>query len=160
MRHLYDVIFIPDSELAEFKKHGVAKEINELINIGFVVVQTLTQKEKQTAQKIAEAIAQSPLTKDKVVKNHYPEAEAITLMERSQLQAQEILLDELAARAIAKERGIPVTGFAGVLIRANRRGLIGVDAVRDALVSCQQQGTHYSNRFIAEVIKRLKEGVR
>ena len=139
---------------------GAAKELDELINVGFVVVLTLTDDEKETAQEIAEAIALSPLTKDKVVKNHYPEAEAIALMGRTELYAQEILLDELAARAIATERGVPIVGFAGILIRASQRGLLSIEDVRDALISCQQQGTHYSNRFIDQVYRRLKEGVK
>ena len=70
----------------------------------------------------------------------------------------EILLDELAARAIAQERGAPVVGFAGVLIRASWQGLLSAESVRDALVMCQRQGTHYSDRFITEVYRRLKEG--
>ncbi len=160
LRLVYDVIFISESELAEFKKHGAAKEIHELINTGFIVVLTLTDLEKQTAQKIAEAIAQSRLSKDKVAQNHYPEAEAIALMERKELQAQEILLDELAARSIATKRGIPVVGFAGVLIRVCRQGLLSAKDVRDILTLCQQQGTHYSNRFIAQVYRRLKEEVK
>jgi predicted nucleic acid-binding protein len=106
----------------------------------------------------APAIANSPLSKNKDAAHHYSEAEAIALMNRPELSAQEILLDELAARQIAHARGIHVVGFAGILIRACQQRLLVADDVRDALMLCQQQGTHYSDRFITEIYQRLTEG--
>ncbi|MBI3760676.1 MAG: hypothetical protein HY260_02275, partial [Chloroflexi bacterium] len=154
LRQLYDVIFIPDTELAEFEKHGAEGEIRELIDDGFVIVHRLSDTEKQTAREMAEAIASSSLSKDKEAAHHYPEAEAMVLMSRLEADAQEILLDELAARSIAQEHGIAVIGFAGVLIRASRQDLLSAEAVRDALMTCQQQGTHYSDQFIGEIYRR------
>ncbi len=158
LQQLYDGIFIPDSELAEFEQHGAADEIRELVDSGFVTVYTLTYAEKQVAQEIAQAIARLPLTRNKTAAQHYPEAEAIVLMSRPGLPAQEILLDERAARQVAQAHGLPVIGFAGVLIRACQQGLLSAGNVRDALLLCQSQGTHYSDQFIAEVYARLKEG--
>lgn len=158
LRQLYDVISIPESELAEFKKHDAGGEISQLIDEGFVVVHTLTATEKQVAQEIADAIAQSAHSTDKEAAHHWPESEAMVLMSRPQSTAREILLDERAARAVVQERGLPVIGFAGVLIRASQRGLLSSEEVRDALTLCQQQGTHYSNQFISELYRRLKEG--
>jgi len=135
---LYDLIVIPDSELAEFKKHGATKEINKLIEAETVVVHALTDTEKTIAKEISEAIASSRHTKDKIAMHHYPEAEAMVLMNRPSLSVQEILLDELAARDIAKQRRIPVIGFAGVLIRACQRGLLSAEAIRDSLTLCQK----------------------
>jgi hypothetical protein len=80
----------------------------------------------------------------------------MVLMERADLQAVELLLDEAAAREVAQRRGIPIVGFPGILIRACRQGLIGPEEVRDALKECQRQGTHYSNRFIEEIYNRLR----
>lgn len=80
-------------------------------------------------------------------------------MSRAELGARELLLDELAARMIAQERGIAVIGFAGVLIRASQQSLLSAEDVRAILLLCQPQGTHYSNAFIAAVYRRLKEGV-
>jgi predicted nucleic acid-binding protein len=128
-----------------------------LIDSQFVVVESLTDLEIATAHQIAEAIAR--YARDKEAVTHYPEAEALTLMNRSDLSAREVLLDERAARMVAQERGIPVIGFAGILVRAHWQGLSSAEAVRDALTVCPQQGTHYSKRFIDEVYRRLKEGV-
>lgn len=157
---LYDVIIIADSELAEFKKHGAAQEIDKLIDVEAVVVHALTDSEKAIAKEIAEAIAKSRQTKDRIASHHYPEAEAMVLMSRPSLFAQELLLDELAARVIAQSRGIPVIGFAGVLIRASQSSLLSAEEVRETLTLCQKRGTHYSASFVAEVYRRLKEGAK
>lgn len=145
--------------LAEFEKHGAATEIRGLIDAGFIAVETLSESEKLYATHIADAIAHSPLTKDKEASHHYPEAEAIALMGRNGISALELLLDERAARNEAQARHIAVIGFAGVLIRAYQRQILSAELVRIALRACQRQGTHYSNEFIAEVYHRLKEGV-
>jgi predicted nucleic acid-binding protein len=50
------------------------------------------------------------------------EAEVIALAE--ELRAQEVLLDERAARAMAITRGLPVIGTAGLPVRAEDRGFI------------------------------------
>lgn len=159
LRQFYDTVFIPSSEIPEFEEHQAAAEINELIRSGFVIVHTLTDTEKQMAQEIADAIAYSPLSKSKEAVHHYSEAEAMVLMSRPELGAQEILLDELAARQVAQTRGVHVVGFAGILIRACWQRLLLAEDVRDALKQCQQQGTHYSDRFIAEIYQQLQGGV-
>jgi len=55
------------------------------------------------------------------------EAEVIALTE--ELDADEVILDERAARAIAITRGLPVIGSAGLLVRAKDRNLIGCHRV-------------------------------
>jgi predicted nucleic acid-binding protein len=157
LRRLYDLLYIPASELTELEEHGAKQAIQSLLDAHFVAIcDDLTEMEKAKAKRIAEEIARSPVTKDKNPGSHYPEAEAMVLMQRAELNAVEILLDELAARQVAQRRGIPVVGFPGVLIRACRQGMITSAEVRDALRSCQQQGTHYSNRLIDQIFERLQ----
>jgi predicted nucleic acid-binding protein len=81
------------------------------------------------------------------------EAEVIALAE--ELRAQEVLLDERAARAIAVTRGLPVIGTAGLLVRAKDRGFI--PAVRRFLFRMQAEGVWYSQRFIETLLWRLGE---
>ena len=64
-----------------------------------------------------------------------------------------ILLDELAARAVAEEEGLRITGFPGVVGRAGLDGLLTKNDIRHVLALCQQQGTHYSNQLIEHVIE-------
>jgi predicted nucleic acid-binding protein len=124
LRQFYDVIHIPASELPEYQQHEAKEEIQELIDVQFIVVHDdLTALEKEEAQQISKEIALSTQSRDKEPMHHYPEAEAMVLMSRMELKAVELLLDELAAREVARRRGISIVGFPGVLIRACQQGL-------------------------------------
>lgn len=151
------MIHIPASELPEYEKHGAGQEIRALIESGFIVVHDdLTASEKEAAQAIAEEISTSPVSRNKEPSHHYPEAEAIVLMSRTDLEAMELLIDELAAREVAQRQGAAIVGFPGVLIRACKQGLMTPEEVRDVLQECQRQGTHYSIQFIEEIYDRLR----
>jgi predicted nucleic acid-binding protein len=160
LKFLYDRIYIPASTLAEFMKHGAGALIQELIETGFVVVCELSETEKDTARRISEEIATHPLTKDKVARNHYPEAEAMVLTSRMELQAPEILLDEQAAREVAGLHKLSVIGFPGLLIRACKAGQMTPEDARDILLKCASLGTHYANHFIESIYQRLKEEIK
>lgn len=157
LRQFYDEIHIPASEMPEYEKHGAGQEIRALIRAEFIVVHDdLTITEQEMAREIVEAIARSPVSRDKEPAHHYPEAEAMALMGRTDLQAIELLLDELAAREVAEQYEMPVVGFPGILIRACRWGLIEPEGVRGALLECRRQGTHYALAFIEEIYERLR----
>ena len=115
--------------------------------------------EKSEASHIAIKIANSLLAKDKEPVSHIAKAEAIVLIRRLLPIANYILLDELAAREIAERRGLPITGFAGILIMACRDKLISPAQARQLLLTCQAQGSYYSNRFIESVYQRLVEEI-
>ncbi|MDZ7343307.1 MAG: hypothetical protein ONA90_02210 [candidate division KSB1 bacterium] len=160
LKSLYDRIYIPASTLVEFTKHGAGALIQELIDTGFIVVCELSENEKGIAKRISEEIAAHPLTKDKAAQNHYPEAEAMALIGRTELQAPEILLDEQAAREVAKAHGIFVIGFLGLLVRACKAGQMMPEDARDILLKCASLGTHYANHFIESIYQRLKEEIK
>ncbi len=81
------------------------------------------------------------------------EIEAIALAE--ELTADELLLDERAARAIATARGLKIIGSAGLLVRAKQQGII--TTVRPFLERMQVQGIRYSRRFVEELLRQLGE---
>jgi len=81
------------------------------------------------------------------------EVEVIALAEA--LRAQEVLLDERAARAIAITRGLPVIGTTGLWVRAKDHGFI--PAVRPFLSRMQAEGIRYSQRFIETLFGQLGE---
>jgi hypothetical protein len=93
---------------------------------GFVsVVEELTEREKELAEGVAKRIAADPASHDPDWHNHLPEAEAIVLtQQRARLVVGQILLDERAARKVAQELGLPLTGFPGVVGRAGLDGLL------------------------------------
>ena len=66
-----------------------------------------------------------------VWRNHLPEAEAMTLTHhRPHLMIDQILLDQKAARQVAQELGLSLTGFPGVLGRAGLDGVLTQEAIR------------------------------
>jgi predicted nucleic acid-binding protein len=153
----YDQIHIPANEIQECQKHGAGQEIGKLVETGFLIVhQDFNASENDAAKAIAEAIAENHFTRDKNWAHHLPESFAIVLMLRSNLGAGELLLDELAAREVARLRKIPIIGFPGVLIRACQHGMMDPEEVRSLLETCRRQGTHYSPQFIDEVYEKLK----
>lgn len=81
------------------------------------------------------------------------EAEAVALAE--EIAADELLLDERAARAIATARGLKIIGTAGLLVRAKQQGMIPL--VRPFLERIQVQGIHYNPRFVEELLRQLGE---
>jgi predicted nucleic acid-binding protein len=145
----FSTIFVVKSQLGEFQKHGAAIDIQRLIDDRLVVVITeLTEEEKSNAAEIARRIALTPTCRDPVVENHLPEAELIAISLRSELQCEIVLLDEKAARAVAEEMGLKITGFLGILARAGVDGLLTKDEIRQMLKTCQSQGTHYKDSLI------------
>ncbi len=83
----------------------------------------------------------------------YAECEVIALAE--QIAADEVLIDERAARAVASARGLEVVGTAGLLVRAKDGGLLG--AVAPVLEAMRSNGIRYSDRFLAELLRRVGE---
>lgn len=81
------------------------------------------------------------------------EAEAILLAE--EVDCRFLLIDERKGRAIAKRRGVPVVGVAGVLLAAKERGL--VDAVLPALKNLGRAGYRMSAGLTKEIARLAGE---
>jgi len=150
LKRYFSIIYITPSELSELDKHGWADDIRELIDEGFVIVITITELEKENAEQVAKCIA-AERTSAEDFQEHLPEAEAIVLAQRSELMVAQILLDEKAARTVAKGLGLSITGFPGVVGRTGLDGVLTKDEIRQLLKTCQQHGTHYSNELIETV---------
>ena len=153
LKRYFSVIYITASGLAELDRHGWADDIHQLINDGLVIViDPLTEQEKEEAERVARRIAADSTSGDPDWRSHLSEAEAIVLMQqRTSLMIEQILLDEKAARNAARDLGLHLTGFPGVLGRAGLDGLATRDEIRQLMKTCQQQGTHYSNTLIEAV---------
>lgn len=109
----------------------------------------LTDSEKKQAEEVARRIAALPTSGNSDWDSHLPEAEAIVLMQRrSRLEFAITLLDEKAARHVAREMGLTLTGFPGVLGWSGRDGILTKQDIRQLLKTCQEQGTYYSDRLI------------
>ena len=81
------------------------------------------------------------------------ESEALVLAE--DLQADLLLVDERRARAIAKQRGIPISGTLGVLLEAKRRGYVPL--LRPLLETLRECNIHLSPALIHEILRLAGE---
>lgn len=152
LKRYLKTIYIAPSQVAEFEKHAAGEELDDLIREGFVVLaEALTGDEKERAEMLARRIAARPSSGDPDYRNHLPEAEMMIVAARPELGCVRILLDKLAARAVAEEEGLRITGFPGVVGRAGLDGLLTRNDIRHLLGLCQQQGTHYSDQLIEHV---------
>lgn len=75
----------------------------------------------------------------------------MVLAQREALGISRILLEELAARKVAQQLGLPLTGFIGVLLMACDEQLLTPAEMRTLLETCRQQGTRYSDDLVDKV---------
>lgn len=143
---------------SELIRHGWANEI-EAAGSKLAIID-LTADEEQAALSIAEQIAQHPDTNDPVAENHLGEAQVIGVAMQNENRDNLLLLDELAARAIAKQQGVKLSGFPGVLLLAVQNGLISAEELKARLETCREQGTHYGVLFIRQVYEMAKQSRR
>lgn len=81
------------------------------------------------------------------------EAEVILLAE--QIDADEVVLDERAARAVALSRGLHLVGTAGLLVRGKHRRLF--PTIRPIIERMRTEAIRYSDRFVAELLRQAEE---
>ena len=99
-------------------------------------------------------------SKDRDAESHLGEAGVIVLALRPEHRQDVALIDELAARGVASDSGLAISGFPGVLLLAARGGLISAEDLRARLETCRQQGTHYSESLIQQVYTMAISGRR
>ena len=83
------------------------------------------------------------------------ESEAIVLAE--EIDAEQLLIDEKAARQVAKSRNLPLIGTMDILLLGKRHGYIA--NVKDVLERMQRQGTRtrISDRLYIQVLTLAQE---
>lgn len=140
--------------LAELINHGWEEEVRAAAPT--LVVVNLTPSEQNRALTIASHIAQHADTNDPITEHHLGEAQVIALALRPAHRNDVLLLDELAARAIAKQMGVKLSGFPGVLLLAVQGELLSAEELRKRLERCREQGTHYGAAFIKQVYEMAK----
>ena len=155
LTQIFAAILVSTTCITELKEHGWEEEIQSASS--HLVIMTLTAEEEKQALAFSEQIVQHSDTHNSVAEHHLGEAEAIVLSLRSEHRNDLLLLDELAARAVAKQEGIKISGFPGVLLLAAQTGLISVEEVKRRLEICRKQGTHYGINFIQHVYEMAKK---
>lgn len=155
---IFAEIYVSMACVAELTRHGWGEEVKAASTQ--LVIMELTSGEEKRAHAIAKQIAQHSDTNDPIVENHLGEAQAIVLAIRSEHQDDLLLLDELAARDIARQMGVKLSGFPGALLLAVQGGLISAEELKARLEVCRKQGTHYGTNFIQQVYEMAKHSRR
>jgi len=81
------------------------------------------------------------------------EAEAIILAE--EMDCRFLLIDERKGRAVARRRGVPIAGIAGVMLAAKKHGFI--DEVLPLVKDLELIGYCMSPALVSEIAKRVGE---
>ena len=143
LQHLYKEILIPPAvhtELCLESGRPGAKRLAEAIEEGWLVM-------RQPSSIMAEQMSELVLILDP------GEAEAIALAE--EVNCRFLLIDERKGRAVAKRRGVPVAGLAGVLLAAKKGGFI--DEVIPIVKSLGNIGYRISQSLITEIARLAGE---
>jgi predicted nucleic acid-binding protein len=143
LRHLYENIVIPPAvrdELHLGSRRPGAEQSAEALEHGWLQV-------RAPSPASASSLSELALILD------LGEAEAILLA--VELDCRFLLIDERKGRAIAKRRGVPVVGMAGVLLAAKKRGLI--DAVLPSLKNMERGGYRMSAGLTREIARLAGE---
>lgn len=141
LRELYDAVCIPPmvhAELAIDTGKPGAKVLADAFDAGWITVKPIVD---------ADAVSSLSRLLDP------GESEAIVLAEQE--SARFLLIDDARGRRIARERGIPVVGVAGVLLSAKLRGALA--EVCPVLEALSQVGYRLSPRLVAAVLERAGE---
>ncbi|PKO23046.1 MAG: hypothetical protein CVU38_06155 [Chloroflexi bacterium HGW-Chloroflexi-1] len=155
---VFAAVYVQTACVIELERHGWGPEIQAASSK--LVQVSLTTGEEERAKVFAERIAEQAGSSASEAAKHMGEAQAIVLALRPEYCNDLLLLDESAARAVAKEAGLRLSGFPGALLLAVRSGLILAEDLRTRLEICRQQGTHYGAAFIQQVYVMAKQGRR
>ncbi len=135
--HLFGQIAIPQAVYEELRAEEAPAQLQEWMT------------RLPTWLKIYSVISIGDITLERL---HSGEREAILLAE--ELEADLIILDEKAARQIARERGLNLTGLLGILEIAATRQLIDLSAVLGRL---QQTTFRASPRLLRAIVERYQK---
>ena len=134
IRQLYDTIIVPPSVLDEVAEGQFATPLAYVQHSG--IVDLLAVQAVARSEQLPEA-----------VRLHIGEVQAIQL---AQELALPLLIEETIGRRVARVLGIPISGIAGQIITAFRRGIITAQEARNKLLELFQAGR--INRKIYEAL--------
>ncbi len=145
LQALYQEIFIPPAVYSELCLGSVSgrpgsEQLPAAIKQGWLQTRELSASSASSLSALA------------LILDH-GEAEAILLAEEADCRF--LLIDERKGRAVAKRRGVPVAGVAGVLLAAKKHGL--VDSVLPVLKNLESAGYRLSEALKKEIARLAGE---
>jgi predicted nucleic acid-binding protein len=144
LAELYGFVVVPEAVLSELRLDSDrpgARVLSEALAVGLIQARVLPGH--------CEAdMARLSLVLDA--------GESAAILLAQELPCRFLLIDERRGRAIARRRGIPVAGLAGVLLAAKRRGLL--ESVQPLLMELARQGYRLSDALVLKVLRLAGEG--
>ncbi|MGA8260622.1 MAG: DUF3368 domain-containing protein [Arenicellales bacterium] len=143
LQRLYGSVWIPPAvrdELQIGSQRPGASRLESALTSGWLKVHGLPGSTDTTLTQLAPIVDAG-------------EAEAIVLAEH--IDCRFLLIDDRQGRSIAKRRGVPVVGVAGILLAAKYHGLI--DAVLPVIRELGQEGYRLSSRLMREIARLADE---
>lgn len=116
----------------------MAREVASVERPSWIVEQALTKP-------LAPAVARAGLGAG--------ECEAISLA--LELDADRVIIDELAGRSLAQRLGLPLIGTLGILLAAKRRALI--PAIREPIDTLRRGGFRVANDLYQDILRKAGE---
>lgn len=143
LQSLYQEIFIPPAVHAELclgSGRPGSKQLADAMEQGWLQI-------RKPSYRSTSSLSELVLILD------LGEAEAIILAE--EVTCRFLLIDERKGRAVAKRRGVPVAGIAGVLLAAKKRGF--VDEVLPIVKNLEEVGYRLSAALTREIARLAGE---
>jgi predicted nucleic acid-binding protein len=151
LNSLYGVVWIPAAVYEETVEHGLILGQPDAIAIASAFEQKNLHRVELSEQKMSAVVASLPLDRGE------KQAIELALIEN----ADQVLLDDLAAREAAKKLGLKVKGTLGVLVEAVRKRFLSeseMDFIFNALL--KRDDIWISKALIQSVAKELKRELR
>ena len=85
------------------------------------------------------------------------ECEAIVYAD--EVKANLLLMDEAKGRMVAQNMNLPITGSAGILIRAFKAGFLSAEDVEEAVIRIRQSNRHISERLLQKIVDTAHQNI-
>lgn len=137
LKKLYNEVTIPFAVYEEIEKGAIKSYYQNLKEFSWINITKIRNKESL----------------DYFFELDKGEAEVLILAH--EINADLVIIDELAGRRYAENLNLKLTGTLGILLKAKQNGIIS--SVKDELIVLQEKGTWLNRRLIDKVLKLANE---
>jgi len=137
LKDLYGKILIPKAVYEEIEKGNRKEYYQNISKLGWIEIQSIANKDSVLYFFDLDA------------------GEAEVLILAHELNADLVIIDELAGRRYAKKLNLCLTGTIGILLKAKERNLIL--SVKDLLVELMEKGTWFHPTLVAKILTLANE---
>jgi predicted nucleic acid-binding protein len=143
LAELYGFVVVPEAVLIELRLDSHrpgARVLSEALAVGLIEARVLPGH------------CEADMTRLSLVLDA---GESAAILLAQELPCRFLLIDERRGRAIARRRGIPIAGLAGVLLAAKRHGLL--ESVQPVLMELSRQAYRLSDALVLKVLRLAGE---